>query len=149
MAFYVQDEWTVTNDFNLTLGIRFDKPLYFDTSEKAQNVIDNACCNVPGIPYVNPNNGETVFIDNTQMPNSDVLISPRLGFNYDIYGDSTFQLWGGTGVFTGRLPFVWIGNQVSSPQVWRTNIGADYKFDGGLILTADVAYTKDINASHV
>ena len=35
------------------------------------------------------------------------------------------------------------------PQVWRTNIGGDYKFDGGLILTGDLAYTKDINAAHV
>jgi len=164
MSFYVQDEWTVTEDFNLTLGVRFDKPLYFDTADKAQNVIDNACCNVPDIPYVNPNTGETVFIDNTEMPSSKVLFSPRLGFNYDVNGDSTFQLRGGSGVFTGRLPFVWIGNQVANPevfflnavdpdfqfpQVWRTNVGADYKFDGGLILTGDVAYTKDINGTHV
>ena len=164
MAFYAQDEWDVNNKFKLTYGLRLDKPLYFDTSSKAQNVIDNACCNVPDIPYVNPNTGETVFIDNTQMPTNQVLYSPRLGFNYDVRGNSTFQLRGGTGVFTGRFPFVWIGNQVGSPevfflqavdpdykypQVWRTNIGADYKFEDGLILTSDVSYTKDINGPHV
>ncbi len=164
LAFYAQDEWTATENLNLTLGVRFDKPLFFDTSVKAQNVIDNACCNVPGIPYVNPNTGETVNIDNTQMPSNKVLISPRFGFNYNHKGESKLQIRGGSGVFTGRLPFVWIGNQVSSPevfflqavdpdfkfpQVWRTNIGTDYKFENGLILTADVAYTKDINAAHV
>ena len=119
---------------------------------------------VPGIPYVNPNTGETVFIDNTNMPTNKVLFSPRLGFNYDVKGDNTFQLRGGSGLFTGRLPFVWIGNQVGNPnvfflqyvdpdfqfpQVWRTNIGADYKFENGLILTGDVSYTKDINGAHV
>ena len=164
MAFYAQDEWNASGNLNITLGVRFDKPLFFDTASKAQNVIDNACCNVPGIPYVNPNTGETVLIDNTQMPSSKVLISPRLGFNYNHKGESKLQIRGGSGVFTGRLPFVWIGNQISSPevfflqavdpdfefpQVWRTNIGADYKFDGGLLLTADVAYTKDLNAAHV
>ena len=164
MAFYAQDEWDVSNNFKLTLGVRFDKPLYFDTATKAQNVIDNACCNVPNIPYINPNTGETVLIDNTQMPTNQVLISPRVGFNYNHKGEDKLQLRGGSGVFTGRLPFVWIGNQVANPeifflnavdpdfkfpQVWRTNIGGDYKFDGGLILTGDLAYTKDINAAHV
>ena len=35
------------------------------------------------------------------------------------------------------------------PQVWRTNIGADKRLENGLILSADVSYTKDINAPHV
>jgi hypothetical protein len=164
MSFYTQDEWDVSNNFKLTYGIRFDKPLYFDTAEKAQEVIDNACCNVPSIPYVNPNTGETVTIDNTQMPSNKVLFSPRFGFNYNHKGEDKLQFRGGSGVFTGRLPFVWIGNQISSPevfflqavdpdfkfpQVWRTNLGTDYRFDGGLILTGDLSYTKDINAAHV
>jgi hypothetical protein len=164
LAFYAQDEWNVTDEFKLTYGVRFDKPLFFDSSEKAQDVIDNACCYVPDIPYVNPNTGETVFLDNTKMPNNDWLISPRLGFNYDVKGDNTFQLRGGSGLFTGRFPFVWLGNQIGNPnvffyqavdpdykfpQVWRTNIGSDYKFENGLILTGDVSYTKDINGAHV
>ncbi|MFH4964396.1 TonB-dependent receptor [Gaetbulibacter sp. M235] len=164
LAFYVQDEWNVTDRFKLTYGVRFDKPLFFDSAKKAQDVIDRACCYAPDIPYVNPNNGETVLLDNTQMPNNDWLISPRLGFNYDVKGDDTFQLRGGSGLFTGRFPFVWLGNQIANPevffyqavdpdykfpQVWRTNIGTDYKLENGLILTGDVSYTKDINGAHV
>ncbi len=103
MSFYTQDEWDVSNNFKLTYGIRFDKPLYFDTAEKAQEVIDNACCNVPSIPYVNPNTGETVTIDNTQMPSNKVLLSPRFGFNYNHKGEDKLQLRGGSGVFTGRF----------------------------------------------
>ena len=163
MAFYVQDEWNASERFKLTYGVRIDKPLFFDSAEKAQEVIDRGFV-VPDIPYVNPNNGETVFIDNTQMPSNDWLISPRLGFNYDVNGDDTFQLRGGSGLFTGRFPFVWLGNQIANPdvfflqavdpdyqfpQVWRTNIGADKKLENGLILTGDVSYTKDINGPHV
>ena len=68
---------------------------------------------------------------------------------------------GGTGLFTGRFPFVWVGNQVANPnsffycvtdpnfkfpQIWRTNLGLDKKLDNGLLLTGDVIYTKNINA---
>ena len=163
LSFYLQDEWNASEKFKLTYGFRFDKPLYFDSAQKAQEVIDRGFV-VPDIPYVNPNTGETVFIDNTQMPTNDWLISPRLGFNYDVRGDKTFQLRGGSGLFTGRFPFVWLGNQIANPdvfflqavdpdykfpQVWRTNLGTDYKFENGLILTADVSYTKDNNGAHV
>ena len=163
MAFYAQDEWNISEKLKMTFGIRFDKPLFFDSAEKAQEVIDRGFV-LPDIPYVNPNNNKTVFIDNTQMPTNKWLISPRFGFNYDVNGDDTFQIRGGTGTFTGRFPFVWLGNQIANPdvfflqavdpnyqfpQVWRTNLGADKKLENGLILTADLSYTKDINGPHV
>lgn len=164
LAFYLQDEWNATENFKLTYGVRFDRPLYFDSSRKAQDVIKVAPAYVPDIPYVNPNNGETVFFDSTKMPTDQWLVSPRLGFNWDVNGDNTLQLRGGTGVFTGRFPFVWLGNQIANPnvffyqvvdpdfkwpQVWRTSLGADYRFDNGLILTADLSYSKDVNGPHV
>jgi len=163
LSFYLQDEWNVSEKLKLTYGVRFDKPLFFDSAEKAQEVIDRGFV-VADIPYVNPNTGETVFIDNTNMPTNDWLISPRVGFNYDVDGDDTFQLRGGSGLFTGRFPFVWLGNQIANPdvfflqavdpdykfpQVWRTNLGVDKRLENGLTLTADLSYTKDINGAHV
>ena len=163
LAFYLQDEWDVTDNFKLTYGLRFDKPLFFDSDDKAQDVIDVSFYQ-PEIPYVNPNTGEVQLLDSTQMPSNDWLISPRVGFNYDVKGDSTIQLRGGSGLFTGRFPFVWLGNQIGNPnsyfyqmvdpdykfpQVWRTNLGLDHKYDNGLIVSADVSYTKDINGAHV
>tara|TARA_R110000744_G_scaffold9517_6_gene30366 strand:- start:1459 stop:4632 length:3174 start_codon:yes stop_codon:yes gene_type:complete len=163
LAFYVQDEWNVSEKFKLTYGVRFDKPLFFDSATKAQDVIDRGFV-IADQPYQNPNTGETVFIDNTEMPTNDWLISPRVGFNYDLYGDRSLQLRGGSGLFTGRFPFVWLGNQIAAPdvfflqavdpdykfpQVWRTNLGADKRLDNGMVLTADLSYTKDINGPHV
>jgi len=164
LAFYAQDEWNISDRFKLTYGLRFDKPLFFDSAEKAQDVIDVSCCAIPDVPFYNPNTGESVLVDTRHMPTNKWLISPRVGFNYDVNGDDTFQVRGGSGLFTGRFPFVWLGNQIANPngyflqyvdpdyqfpQVWRTNIGADKKLDGGLILTADVSYSKDINGAHV
>ncbi|MBE9490835.1 MAG: TonB-dependent receptor, partial [Bacteroidetes bacterium] len=153
MSFYAQDEWTATDNFKLTYGIRFDKPLYFNTSQLAQDFIDVQLASNPNfydptIEYYNPKDGSTVFIDNTKMPTNDILISPRVGFNWDIKGDNTFQVRGGSGIFTGRLPFVWLGNQIVGadqgffqavdpdfqwPSVWRSNVGVDYKFNNGLV----------------
>lgn len=165
-AFYGQDEWSVTDDFTLTLGIRFDKPLYFNTSDLIQKFIDTENSEVynPSIEYFDPKSGEKTLFDSTKMPSDKILFSPRFGFNWDVRGDNTLQLRGGTGIFTGRLPFVWLGNQVSGvdqffyqvvdtdfewPQVWRTSLGMDYKFENGITLVTDVSYTKDLNAIHV
>ena len=163
-AAYLQDEWDINEKLKITYGLRVDRPMYWDTSQKAQDVVDVSCCVDTSIPYYNPNTGENVFIDTTKMPTDKPLWSPRFGFNYDVKDDNTTQIRGGSGLFTGRLPFVWIGNQIANPnsfflqyvdpdfkfpQVWRTNLGADHKFENGLILTADVSYTKDINGAHV
>jgi hypothetical protein len=163
LAFYVQDDWSINNNFKLSLGVRFDKPLFFDSAQKAQDVIDSSFY-LPNNPYTDPNTGETVVFDSTKMPSNNFLISPRVGFNWDVNGDSTLQLRGGSGLFTGRFPFVWLGNQIANPnvyyyqivdpefkfpQVWRTSFGADIKLKDGTILTTDISYTKDINASHV
>ncbi len=164
MSFYVQDEWFVNDKFKLTYGVRMDKPLYFDSGEKAQDVIDGTSDYAPGTPYVNPNTGQVQLLDNTKMPTDKWVISPRVGFNYDVNGDDTTQLRGGSGLFTGRFPFVWLGNQIGNPnwwfhqmvdpdyqfpQVWRTNLGIDQEYDNGLTLSLDVSYTKDINGPQV
>ena len=88
------------------------------------------------------------------MPSNKVLFSPRFGFNWDVKGDDSMQLRGGTGLFTGRFPFVWLGNQIGNPnsffyqvvdpefkfpQVWRTSLGFDKRLENGVILTADLS----------
>ena len=166
LSFYVQDEWNVTDAFKLTYGVRFDKPLYFDTADLIQKYIDtdNGATRDNSVPYFNPNKNEEVNLDSTTLPNNDWLVSPRVGFNWDVNNENKTQVRGGTGLFTGRFPFVWLGNQVSGaddgffqlidpdykwPQVWRTNIGADHRLENGLTLTADLSFTKDLNAAHV
>lgn len=166
LAFYIQDEWNINDNFKLALGLRADKPLYFNTSELIQKFIDtdNSEGYLPNIDYYNPKDGSVKHFDSTKLPGNELLWSPRLGFNWDVTGNKTTQLRGGTGVFTGRLPFVWIGNQVGGidpffyevveenfkfPQVWRTSLGFDHKFENDFIMTVDMSYNKDINGVHV
>lgn len=164
MAFYVQDEWNVNDDFKVSYGVRFDKPLFFDSGRKAQEVIDRSFDYHPEIGYYDPSNGGTVKFDQTTMPNNQFLVSPRVGFNWDVKGDKTIQIRGGSGLFTGRFPFVWLGNQIGNPnfwfyqmvdpdfkfpQVWRNSLGLDYQLENGVVLTTDLSYTKDMNGAHV
>ncbi|MEM6515071.1 MAG: carboxypeptidase regulatory-like domain-containing protein [Bacteroidota bacterium] len=175
LSFYGQDEWNITDDFKLTYGVRFDKPLYFDTKEKIVENIDrkggvfnpndfSGGTYQPTIDYFDPDTGEVVNLDSTTLPTNSLLVSPRVGFNWDVKGEGRTQVRGGSGIFTGRFPFVWLGNQVQGvdfffyqtvdpdfkwPQVWRTNLGVDHRFENGLTLTADLSYTKDINGAHV
>ena len=165
LAFYAQDDISINENFKLTLGLRADKPLYFNTASSVTDYINNSgTTRNENIDYYNPQTGKTQKLISTQLPSDKLLWSPRLGFNWDTFGNKTLQLRGGTGIFTGKLPFVWIGNQISGaddgffqimdpdfkwPQVWRTSLGFDKKFENNYLLTVDLAYTNELNAVHV
>lgn len=170
LAFYFQDAWDISDRFKLTYGLRADKPLYFNTRELIQENIDRkggllseGGTYAPDVQYFDEN-GNPIFLSSLDLPDRDILWSPRVGFNWDVRGDKTFQVRGGSGLFSGRFPFVWVANQVQStdfffyqttnpnfqfPQVWRTNLGLDYKFENGIIATTDIIITKDLNAATV
>lgn len=165
-AVYAQDKWEMSEDFTLTYGLRMDLPLYFNTQEKIRENIQRKGGNLsdggtyaPGLTYYDEN-GNPVNLSSTELPDQTPLLSPRVGFNWDVMGDQSLQLRGGSGLFAGRLPFVWIGNQVANPdfffyqttapdfdfpQVWRTNLGAEKTVEGGWLFSTDLIFTKDIN----
>lgn len=163
-ALYLQDEWEVNDKLTFTYGLRMDMPLYYNTKEKIEeNLVRNKENYDPTITWYNEN-GDPVKFNHTTLPQQRPLWSPRLGFNYDVFGNQTVQLRGGTGLFSGRLPFVWIGNQVANPnwffynttapdfkfpQVWRSNLGIDHQLGKGWVATVDLIYTKDANAALV
>ena len=49
-------------------------------------------------------------IDTGKWPNASLTVSPRVGFTWDVFGDKSFKLRGGTGLFSGRLPLVFFTN---------------------------------------
>lgn len=104
LGFYVQDDWQVNDRFKLTAGIRMDLPLYLDDPNTNDDFNNNV------IPFLE-NNYDVDFegAKTGQMPDATPLISPRVGFNWDIHGDKSMQLRGGAGLFTSRIPYVWPG----------------------------------------
>jgi len=98
---YLQDEYSVSDNLKITGGLRIDLPMYFD------GAVDN-----PAIKEYSFRDGEKV--DLSTWPDTKLLWSPRLGFSWDVLGDQSVKLRGGTGIFTGRIPFVWFTNQPSN-----------------------------------
>ena len=104
LGFYAQDKWDAAAGVQITYGLRIDIPIFFDTP--AQNVGFNEYAKTRGW------NMKT-----NQKPNSTPLFSPRVGFRYDIANNRKYILRGGAGIFTGRIPFVWISNNFSNTGV--------------------------------
>lgn len=97
VGIYLQDEWQATRNFKLTYGLRLDD-LFFDNGDLMTN---NA---IYDLDY----NGR--HIDTGKWPSSKVIFSPRVGFTWDVMGDQSLKVRGGTGLFSGRLPLVFFTN---------------------------------------
>ncbi len=191
---YAQDEWRVRNNFTVTTGIRVDIATFGatgfnNTAVDAMNFRDET--------------GATVKYSTGALPKATPLISPRIGFNYDLRGNGQTIIRGGTGMFTGRPAYVWISNQIGNngiltgfiqddaatgagtdssitnrpfhpnpdrykpatvngtpaasyelalteenfrfPQLWRTNLAIDHKFQSGWRTTVEMLWGQDVN----
>jgi hypothetical protein len=95
-----QDEIAVNKNLRMTFGLRLDLPTY----PFAPQIITH-----PLVAAATFTGGEK--INTGILPKKRIMWSPRFGFNWDLYGDRSLQIRGGTGVFTGRVPFVWIVSQ--------------------------------------
>lgn len=185
LGVYGQNELRVSDKFTTTFGLRVDVPIFGETGFRNTEV--------EGMNFVDAD-GNTTKYRTDKLPDANLLWSPRVGFNYDVKGDRTLQLRGGTGIFTGRPAYVWVSNQIGNngiltgferldniktrpfspdtdeykpqnvtgapaknyelaltestfrfPQVWRTNLALDKKFESGIIATAEFIYSQDVN----
>jgi outer membrane receptor protein involved in Fe transport len=100
---YVQDQWRFNEKLRLTAGVRMDRSSFGETG--FSNTIAN------GLTF-RDESGAAVQYSTEKLPDPKILFSPRLGFNYDVQGDRTFQIRGGTGLFSGRPAYVWVSNQI-------------------------------------
>ncbi|MHA6247032.1 TonB-dependent receptor [Pontibacter sp. CAU 1760] len=101
LGFYAQDEYTAGEQLRLTLGLRIDVPVFPDKPARNMAFEQDFGSLYPGLRT-------------DRTPGGNVLWAPRFGFNYTPTDDRSFQIRGGTGVFTGRVPFVWLSNQFTN-----------------------------------
>ncbi len=110
LALYGQDEWNVSDNFKLTAGVRLETILFDNRDVMTNNAI-------LGIDY----GGLT--IDTGSWPKSKLQLSPRVGFTWDVFGNDRVNLRGGTGLFTGRMPLVFLTNMPSNAGMYQ-NVAA-------------------------
>lgn len=101
-SLYIQDEWNVNDYFNLTYGLRLEIPVYpsIEGNTNAE-FLEKAALSQ-----------SFKGMSTSDMPSARVNFSPRVGFNWDILHNRDLILRGGTGIYTGRIPFVWIVSSV-------------------------------------
>jgi hypothetical protein len=97
IGIYGQDDWSVTDNFKLSYGLRIDG-LFFNNNDLITN---NA---ILALDYSGRN------IDTGKWPSANIIISPRIGFVWDTFGDKSLKVRGGTGIFSGNLPLVFFTN---------------------------------------
>ncbi len=128
-SLYGQDEYQATDNLKLTAGVRFELPLYINNMDPTPPI--NALT-------FNDLDGKPLKIDAGVWPKSKFTISPRFGFNWDVKGDKSIQVRGGTGIFTGRLPFVWFTNQPTNSGTLQNTVEITKASD-----LAGLAFNKD------
>ena len=156
---YAQDDWNVTDKFKLTYGLRIDG-LFFDNGDLMTN---QAIYDLKYYPK--KYNYQETRIDTGKWPNSSVTFSPRVGFSWDVFGDKSFKVRGGTGLFSGRLPLVFFTNmptnggmvqyqaQINAKNAAAKGFSMDV-FKGGLVTdsegkaTIDALYKKLISLGY-
>lgn len=100
-GFYAQDKWDINKNLQLTYGLRFDIPVFFN--EPTTNTEFNAYADAKGFG-----------VKTGEMPGAKLLVSPRLGFRWFTNDSHNTLFRGGIGMFTGRVPFVWMSNAYSN-----------------------------------
>ena len=140
-GFYAQDDWNITDKFKLTYGLRIDG-LFFDNGDLMTNKA------IYDLDY------DGRHIDTGKWPTSKATFSPRVGFTYDVFGDKSLKVRGGTGLFSGRLPLVFFTNmptnggmvqnraQINAAQAAKRGFSME-EFAGGLVTDANGKATID------
>ena len=129
---YGQDYWSVTENFKLSYGLRLDG-LFFNNDDLLTNKA------IYDLDYSGRH------IDTGEWPSANIIISPRIGFVWDTFGDKSLKIRGGTGLFSGNLPLVFFTNMPTNGGMvqYQAQIGPTAKnkdttpFAGGLVTDAD------------
>lgn len=93
-ALYVQDEWALTEDFTLDVGVRYERLGSDD------------------VPAFNQFSFDRTGYSNTENLDGTDIVLPRVGFEYTPTVDLTLR--GGFGRFSGGQPTVWVSNSYSN-----------------------------------
>ncbi len=96
-SFFLQDQWAITPDLQLSLGMRYERFKQSDRPAFSQQIFDQY-----GVRTDNNLNGQDLWL-------------PRVGFLFTGLDRTTIS--GGFGLFSGGSPAVWVSNSFQQPFV--------------------------------
>ena len=97
-AVYTQDKFYFDHicGLDITYGLRIDIPVMFDTP------VANEGFNSGYLAKHGTMTGD--------IPRTQILLSPRVGIVWDPSSRGIMRLYANAGIYTGRIPFVWLSN---------------------------------------
>lgn len=113
LGVYAQDEFQVNSKLKLTIGVRGDVPVY------GQHPLENPAITALSFP---DEQGTLRHYNTGEWPKASVLLSPRIGARWDAMGDKSLIVRGGTGIFTGKIPFVFLTNMPSNNGMYQNSV---------------------------
>ena len=95
---YLQDEFDFSDYFKLTVGLRAELPFYPTIAGNENKEFLQLAAGSQSMKG----------LSTADMPKARINLSPRIGFNWDVLKNRNLVVRGGSGLYTGRIPFVWI-----------------------------------------
>ena len=89
-AFYVQDKIRVKDNFSVNMGVRLDNQILLDALP-----LSTLVQNTPEFSHF------------TNKISEKPHINPRVSFEYTLDKNKNYKITGGSGLFTGRIPYLW------------------------------------------
>ncbi|MGJ3235391.1 TonB-dependent receptor [Marivirga sp.] len=108
LGFYAQDEIELSDRVTLTAGLRLDIPILTD------DPVIHPTFNSETLPFIEAAGYDLEGAVGGQAPDGQLMFSPRVGFNYDVFDNNKTIIRGGLGIFTSRIPFVWPGGMYNN-----------------------------------
>jgi len=112
LGLYVQDEINVNQKLKIILGLRFDKPLY------PEQPLENPA--ISALSFPGPD-GKPTNYNTGKWPKSTFYPSPRVSVRWDVTGDKSMMVRAGTGIYTGRIPFVYLTNMPTNSGMYQVS----------------------------
>ncbi len=130
VGLYVQDDWRITDQLELNLGIRWD----YESDANNNDYVTPANV-LPGLnQWIASTDGGKAAGYSPSWFNADDYIStgnnrdpflgafqPRIGFSYDVFADRSTVIFGGAGRYYDRVNFNFAFDELSKPNEIRQN----------------------------
>ena len=110
LGMYLQDEFNVNSNLKITYGLRGDIPTYI------KQPLENTAITALSFP---DKDGNLTHFNTGKWPKAKLLLSPRVGFRWKVPDEKGLVIRGGTGIFTGKIPFVFLTNMPSNSGVYQ------------------------------
>ncbi|MFT3945787.1 MAG: carboxypeptidase regulatory-like domain-containing protein [Agriterribacter sp.] len=136
---YLQDEININPRFRLTYGLRIDRPVYPDQP------LENPA--ITALDLYGKDGSTITHYTTGKWPKASLYFSPRVGFRWDVSGDKVQIIRGGTGIFTGRIPFVYLTNVPSNSGMYQFGTLITSNLENFLFNSDPKAYNPNYNSN--